>query len=262
MSHPQESIASTDSDASAIRCLVEAYPGFLESSEHPGMVRWKDGTEWPFDDHVNKRDFDELLSRPCLKDQLSIPYPAGWPFAVPGANSDPGRIRYEPFFRKMYGDTPEAVKKELVNVSWLPGGEGKTVSFTKVNGAAEALSRVAQEIDRLPADMRRYAATPIGTFKWRPIAETQRLSMHSFGAAIDLELPKECQDYWEWHDKAAGAHPTYPKQILTDDKLGQIVCVFEKHGFIWGGKWYHFDTMHFEYRPELLAASTANGPKR
>jgi len=25
--------------------------------------------------------------------------------------------------------------------------------------------------------------------------------------------------------------------------------------FIWGGRWYHFDTMHFEYRPELLDAS-------
>ena len=32
----------------------------------------------------------------------------------------------------------------------------------------------------------------------------------------------------------------------------QIVRIFEKHGFIWGGFWYHFDTMHFEYRPELL----------
>ena len=29
--------------------------------------------------------------------------------------------------------------------------------------------------------------------------------------------------------------------------------IFERHGFIWGGKWYHYDTMHFEYRPELLA---------
>ncbi|WP_265937085.1 M15 family metallopeptidase [Aliarcobacter butzleri] len=28
--------------------------------------------------------------------------------------------------------------------------------------------------------------------------------------------------------------------------------MFEKYGFIWGGRWYHFDTMHFEYRPELL----------
>ena len=34
----------------------------------------------------------------------------------------------------------------------------------------------------------------------------------------------------------------------------QIVDVFERHGFIWGGRWNHFDTMHFEYRPELLPA--------
>jgi hypothetical protein len=32
----------------------------------------------------------------------------------------------------------------------------------------------------------------------------------------------------------------------------EVVAIFEKRGFIWGGKWYHFDTMHFEYRPELL----------
>jgi len=35
----------------------------------------------------------------------------------------------------------------------------------------------------------------------------------------------------------------------------QIVDIFERHGFIWGGKWYHYDTMHFEYRPELLGMS-------
>jgi peptidoglycan LD-endopeptidase CwlK len=32
----------------------------------------------------------------------------------------------------------------------------------------------------------------------------------------------------------------------------EIVELFEKHGFIWGGKWSHFDLMHFEYRPEVL----------
>ena len=36
----------------------------------------------------------------------------------------------------------------------------------------------------------------------------------------------------------------------------EIVDIFEKHGFIWGGKWYHYDTMHFEYRPELLPEQT------
>ena len=33
----------------------------------------------------------------------------------------------------------------------------------------------------------------------------------------------------------------------------ELVAAFERHGFVWGGKWWHYDTMHFEYRPELLA---------
>jgi hypothetical protein len=31
-----------------------------------------------------------------------------------------------------------------------------------------------------------------------------------------------------------------------------VVEAFERHGFVWGGKWLFFDTMHFEYRPEVL----------
>ena len=35
----------------------------------------------------------------------------------------------------------------------------------------------------------------------------------------------------------------------------EIVEIFERHGFIWGGRWYHYDTMHFEFRPEILMAN-------
>ena len=42
-------------------------------------------------------------------------------------------------------------------------------------------------------------------------------------------------------------HPAYKNRIPME-----IVRIFEKHGFIWGGRWSHYDTMHFEYRPELL----------
>jgi hypothetical protein len=31
-----------------------------------------------------------------------------------------------------------------------------------------------------------------------------------------------------------------------------FVRAFEQEGFIWGGKWFFFDTIHFEYRPEIL----------
>src|SRR5438128_1043434 len=51
--------------------------------------------------------------------------------------------------------------------------------------------------------------------------------------------------YWRW------AIPRYP--IRWKNKVPQaIVDAFEAEGFIWGGRWLHYDTMHFEYRPELL----------
>ena len=243
--------ASVAPEPDAIRVLVAAYPDFLTASGKPNAVRWRDGAEWPYDDHVTRRDYEEMLARPCLKDQMSIGYPAGWPFAIPGVNEDPGRVRCEGFFRRMYGETEKEVRGNLVNVAW---SKGKTVSFTRMNGASEALSRVAQEIAQLPTETQRYAAKPIGTFCWRVIAGTTRLSMHSFGAAIDLELPDDCHRFWGWKAKQERDPLVYPEQIIKDEKLGQIVCAFEKHGFIWGGKWYHYDTMHFEYRPELLPA--------
>ena len=56
-------------------------------------------------------------------------------------------------------------------------------------------------------------------------------------------------NYWQWDCKC-----TSEKVDLSHkNKIPQgIIDIFEKHGFIWGGKWYHYDTMHFEYRPELL----------
>jgi len=55
--------------------------------------------------------------------------------------------------------------------------------------------------------------------------------------------PTGGQQYWLWGPKGAAYRNRLP--------FG-IVQIFEKHGFIWGGKWGHFDTMHFEYGPELL----------
>jgi hypothetical protein len=34
-----------------------------------------------------------------------------------------------------------------------------------------------------------------------------------------------------------------------------VVRAFEVQGFVWGGKWRFFDTIHFEYRPEILLAA-------
>jgi hypothetical protein len=42
----------------------------------------------------------------------------------------------------------------------------------------------------------------------------------------------------------------YGERYMPPDRF---VRAFEKRGFIWGGKWFYWDTMHFEYRPEILA---------
>ena len=88
------------------------------------------------------------------------------------------------------------------------------------------------------------AAYPIaGTYNCRAIADTGEPSPHGYGIAIDLNTA--VSDYWYWrpHEGAIVYRNRMPEEI---------VAIFEKHGFIWGGKWYHFDTMHFEFRPELL----------
>lgn len=202
-----------------------------------------------FDDGIRKADFDDLLNRASLKDQMAMPYPPAWSAAPPPLNSDPGRVRNDAFFRKMYGDSAQCVEANLTAVVWL---NGANLRFTKVNGASEALGRVRDDLRKLPGEVRQYVSEPIGTFQWRPIAGTNRLSMHSFGAAIDFQLPKTIHRYWKWDAASPKDSPAYPAPLLEDSALRQVVETFERHGFIWGGKWFHYDAMHFEYRPELF----------
>ena len=37
----------------------------------------------------------------------------------------------------------------------------------------------------------------------------------------------------------------------------EIVDIFARHGFIWGGKRRHYDTMHFESRPDFPESESA-----
>ncbi|MBI5092337.1 MAG: M15 family metallopeptidase [Candidatus Hydrogenedentes bacterium] len=233
--------------------LVKAYPEFLARMNGSNVLVWKDGTETAYDDGIPKADYQDVLDRASLKDQMSVEYPAGWPFVAPSKDFDPGRIRNGPFFLKMYGNSEAEVRKRLQAVQWATTSQKEgAVLFSSVNGAAAALERVGAEIAKLSPDARAYVANPIGTFSWRTIEGTRRLSPHSFGIAMDFQLPKGLTHYWKWESKESSQSGTYPAAVLEDQRLGQVVQAFEKHGFIWGGKWSHYDTMHFEFRPELF----------
>jgi hypothetical protein len=225
--------------------LVAAYPDHLAQHTDTEVI-WKDGTRMPVSDGRENKSFDALLNAPSIADQFMILYPLGTDLKAPGLNEDPGRIRYEPFFRKMYGDCRRReVEGHLTPVRWLPGRGGGTVMVTTVNSVADRLRAVARDLDALPTSVTRYLMPSAGTYNCRPIAGTDRLSMHAYGAAIDLNA--RFGDYWLWANGKGGAL-TWKNRIPLE-----IVEVFERHGFIWGGKWYHFDTFHFEYRPEIIA---------
>jgi len=93
-------------------------------------------------------------------------------------------------------------------------------------------------------------------WNWRDIAETQSRSFHAYGTAIDILMKSSGgkESYWLW---ALRAKPEwwnipYEQRLHPPDA---VVKAFESRGFLWGGKWLYFDTMHFEYRPEILILS-------
>ena len=219
--------------------LVRTYPDFLVSHDDKALV-WKDGTHMPVSDGRPDKSAEEKLRHASLLDQLSVPYTAG-PLEKPPAD-DPGRFRNTAFFDKMYGDCSKGgVQRHLTKVAWLPKSGGGSVQITDVNGIAGRLRAVSQELDALPPELRKFAFPSAGTFNCRTVKDTGVRSMHAWGAAIDLNTT--FANYWLWSPKDASYRNQMPMEIVQ---------IFEKHGFIWGGKWAHFDTMHFEYRPELL----------
>jgi len=234
--------------------LVAAYPDKLASYTDNELI-WKDGSRMPLGEKRPNRPFAELLDQGGIRDQFAIPYPlATVPFRAPATNEDPGRIRNEAFFVKMYGDCRKGeVTPKLRAISWLPKHGGGTVRATTINGVAEQLERVSAELDLLPAAMIQFLVPMSGIYNCRPIAQTNRLSVHAFGAAIDINA--KYGDYWLWAKRPNGAI-TWRNQIPE-----KIVEIFERHGFIWGGRWYHFDSLHFEYRPELIALAKQGWPK-
>ena len=223
---------------------VRAYPETIAGADGNDLVL-KDGTRLPISDGRSDKSFDELLNQPDIGDMFAFDYPAGAPAAAPARNFDPGRIRVEALFRALYGDcrngalakTPQgAVGAE----AWWRQRDLHHRARRR-QGAGSGVGRARP----LPASFAKYLVPSAGTYNCRAIANTERMSMHAYAAAIDINTKQTT--YWQWVKPGADGLYHWSNKIPPE-----IVATFEKHGFIWGGRWYHFDTMHFEYRPELL----------
>ena len=177
-----------------------------------------------------------MLNNPDIEDQFAYPYPLGPDVKAPGVERGPGRIRYEPFFVKMYGDCRKGeVAKRLKPVAWMPARKGGTVTVTTVNGVNERLAAVVKDLETLPASLTKYLVPSAGTYNCRPIANTNRLSVHAFGAALDINT--QFSDYWEWSKGPAGdaemaePHPGRDRRDLRAPRLhlGRQVVSLRHH---------------------------------
>jgi len=153
--------------------LAKAYPDFIVGSEG-GYVVWRNAERTIFDDGVKKDDFETLLNSPSIRDMFYARYPLGTTLVAPLRNIDPGRVRNEAFFDKMYGDcTKGEVETNLTSITWLPKKWSTPVSVTTINGVDQQLVKVSKELDALPARFDQYIASS-GIFNCRKIAGTSR----------------------------------------------------------------------------------------
>jgi D-alanyl-D-alanine carboxypeptidase len=245
------SLGKKDKLIPVLTALATGYPKEfqgLEVGPDERVMVCAAGRKFVYDDGTTKT-FEERLDHSDIEDMFYQTYPLTNPTDRLPKDFDPGRYRMEAFFLALYGASKAEVARNCVAVEFC----GSSVKFNGRCGAADALRSVSADLDKAFAqkpELRVYVQKLAGTFNWRKIAGTERLSNHSFGTAIDLNVAKAA--YWRWQP---------PAQLETFSRRNwpnEIVEAFERHGFIWGGKWWHFDTMHFEYRPEIIAYARAN----
>jgi hypothetical protein len=187
--------------------------------------------------------------------------------------------RSEAFLERLFkvGSHAETVRR-IVSVDFL----GFHVQVNQ--RIAAALRDVAAECESARRSDPQCAAflaglAEIDGFNYRDVAGTLSRSYHGYGLAVDL-IPRSYGGkaaYWRWvmdgngeKNAAAGAADWWATPYERRWAVPMpIVSAFERHGFVWGGKWLFFDTMHFEYRPEIFilarqpaAATSLSDPKR
>jgi len=228
-----------------ILSLMLAYPEYIEGVEKKSddkvYLIMKSGKKIIYDD-MKQKNHEEKLANPDLQDMLDQEYPLQMTTEIMKKDFDPGRARHYELFSEVYGSSKGGIEKNLTNLKF-----GYTnYQFNKNNNANTSLDAVFKELIPLAktrGDIGSILYPASGTYNYRVISGTGRLSPHSYGIAIDLKSDK--RDYWKWSSEKQGQQRLldYPKELVE---------AFERNNFVWGGKWNHFDILHFEYRPEII----------
>jgi D-alanyl-D-alanine carboxypeptidase-like protein len=175
------------------------------------------------------------------------------PLTEPMAPSDEA-VRYCTDVQEvLWGRTEDQIRGHARSTTFL----GRRMFLNDV--VIQALGEVERDILSIASDDRAVASwiddlDITYSFINRGIAGTSTRSQHAWGLAVDL-VPSSYegrQVYWRWSRawNRRGWSRIPLEQRWSPPET--VVEIFERHGFVWGGKWAHFDNIHFEYRPDIL----------
>jgi len=241
-----------DEDDLRVRAFVEAYAPLIDS-----VIYGEEEVLFALGDHrVHFRDGRMLdggrLERAEECDPIFYPYslapltePPPAPDEIPTYCTDVQEI--------LWGVTEDEIRQHGQRVTFLDHRMFVHELLVAPLAEAERELRRAAVADTAVA---RWIEDLVVTYSFsdREIAGSGTRSQHAWGMAIDL-VPRSYEGrevYWRW-SRVFDAEGWYRIPIERRWSPQQpVIEVFERHGFVWGGKWPHFDAIHFEYRPEIL----------
>jgi hypothetical protein len=200
---------------------------------------------------------EDQLPRSGEYTSLFYEYRTGQLEANPGYVPFPER-RSSDFLDALFGRTDQEIRSSCRWVQLLGHRvyvqEVCAPALLEIDRSITNAARVSPEVDEFLRSIR-----VMYSMKRRQVSGTENMSYHSYGLAIDI-IPRSYGGrhvYWRWSsvylkdwDRIPFSQKWHPPQ--------QVIDAFEKNGFVWGGKWYYFDNVHFEYRPEILYISGKN----
>lgn len=245
---------SSSHEAPEHQAIQIAYPDLLFSDD--GRSISANGNLWLGLGTARDGPPRTLLTNPSILEQFSYVYPLGFDLTQRQISYfDPGRLRNGDFFTMLYVSTESAAVANLIHVrqpSLTPSG----FQVTRLRNVDCQLHAALSVLAASETDYSFAFREAGGGFNWRNVSGTSRLSAHSYGIAVDINA--KIGQYWQWTGAPEGKIPDYHNRVPAE-----LVSVMERFGFIWGGKWHHFDGMHFEYRPEIILHSRiVNGSDR
>jgi hypothetical protein len=239
-------------DDPRVRAFLEAYRPYIDSvSYHDGDIVFSMGGRAIHFEDGRLLDSTRLDRRGSC-DPLFYRYPLE-PLTEPPEVAEEFPMSCRDAIESLWGSTETEVRRHTGGVRFL----NRRMIVNDI--LIEPLAAVEQDLAELGtrdvavADWIR-AIQITYSFIFRDISATDTGSYHAWGLAFDL-VPTSYDGkhvYWRW-SRAMDRQGW--QSIPIGDRWSPpdaAIEVFERHGFVWGGKWGYFDMIHFEYRPEIL----------